>query len=73
MSSLDKSTVKWFDSRKGYGFLVGIEKSDHQDIFVHYTEIENGDLSEGDSVTFELVNGKKGPSAKNLEIVAIAS
>ena len=53
--------VKWFDDRKGYGF---IEQDNGEDIFVHYSEIVGGgfkSLSEGDRVTFEVGEGRKGP------------
>lgn len=59
--------VKWFNSKKGYGF---IRKEDNdQDIFVHYTSIE-GDgykaLQEGEEVQFEMVEGPKGLQAHNV-------
>jgi len=58
--------VKWFDPRKGYGFIVGIEG---QDVFVHYSAIL-GDgfryLKDGETVDYELVQGDKGDQAKNV-------
>ena len=58
--------VKWFNPRKGYGFIA---TEDGRDIFVHYSSI-SGDgyktLVEGDSVTFELVEGEKGLRAENV-------
>lgn len=58
--------VKWFSNVKGYGF---IEQEGGQDVFVHYSSIQ-GDgyktLEEGDTVTFEIVQGEKGPQASNL-------
>ena len=60
-------TVKWFNDSKGYGF-VQAEGSD-RDVFVHYTAI-GGDgfktLSEGQKISFELVEGPKGPQAANV-------
>ena len=60
--------VKWFDNRKGYGF---IEQEDGQDVFVHHSGI-NGtgfkSLNEGDNVTFDVEQGKKGPSAVNVTV-----
>ena len=59
-------TVKWFDEKKGYGF---ISDSDGRDIFVHYTNIGGEGfktLAQGDEVTFEIVEGEKGPKAENV-------
>lgn len=61
--------VKWFDDRKGYGF---IEQEDGPDVFVHYSGITgNGfkSLGEGDRVSFEIEQGEKGPAAINVTIV----
>ncbi len=62
-----QGTVKWFNSSKGYGFITSAEVQ--EDVFVHYTAIE-GDgyksLEEGDEVTFNIVEGKKGPTAANV-------
>lgn len=59
-------TVKWFSAQKGYGF---IECEDGQDIFVHFSAI-TGDgyksLEEGQKVQFEIVDGEKGPQAKDV-------
>jgi len=58
--------VKWFNPRKGYGFIA---TDDGRDIFVHYSSI-SGDgyktLAEGDDVTFEIVKGEKGLRAENV-------
>ena len=59
-------TVMWFDEKKGYGF---ISDSDGRDIFVHYTNIGGEGfktLAQGDEVTFEIVEGEKGPKAENV-------
>lgn len=61
--------VKWFNDRKGYGF---IEQEDGLDVFVHYTGINGSGfktLQEGDKVTFEIEEGNKGPSAINVTVV----
>jgi len=62
-------SVKWFDDRKGYGF---IEQEDGADVFVHHSGI-TGDgfksLKEGDKVSFDIEEGKKGPSAVNVTVV----
>ncbi|MCK9222619.1 MAG: cold-shock protein [Limnochordia bacterium] len=59
-------TVKWFDARKGYGF---IEQPNGEDVFVHFSAIiEDGfkTLEEGQEVEFEIVMGEKGPQAANV-------
>ncbi len=55
--------VKWFNDRKGYGF---IEQEGGKDVFVHYTAIEgdgSNTLTEGQKVEFEITQGAKGPQA----------
>jgi CspA family cold shock protein len=61
-------TVKWFSEQKGYGF---IEQEDGPDVFVHHSAINTagGALNEGDSVTFDIEQGQKGPSATNVTVV----
>jgi CspA family cold shock protein len=63
-----EGTVKWFNPRKGYGFIAA---EDGKDIFVHYASIE-GDgyktLNEGDPVTFEIVEGEKGLRAEHVTL-----
>ena len=58
---MDVGTVKWFDSKKGFGFIKGEQEG--QDIFVHYSNIE-GDgfrsLKNGESVEYELIESEKG-------------
>ena len=58
--------VKWFDNRKGYGF---IEQEEGPDVFVHHSGINATgfkSLNEGDSVTFDVEQGQKGPAAVNV-------
>ncbi len=60
---MPKGTVKWFNPRKGFGF---ISSDSGPDVFVHYTQIEGeGDkkLKEGDTVEYEIVPGEIGPRA----------
>jgi len=58
--------IKWFNESKGFGFIT---REDGVDVFVHYTAIQgNGfkTLSEGQSVSFEIADGPKGPKAINV-------
>jgi CspA family cold shock protein len=60
-------TVKWFNSSKGYGFIVPDEGGN--DLFVHHSEIKTegfASLNEGQKVQFEIGQGKKGPCATNV-------
>jgi CspA family cold shock protein len=61
-----EGTVKWFNPRKGYGFIA---TSDGRDVFVHYSSVSDEGyktLVEGDAVTFEIVEGEKGQRAENV-------
>jgi len=67
---LTKGTVKWFNSRKGYGFVTS---ENNEDIFVHYSGIKGeGDefkiIYEGDKVEFNVVDGQKGPQASDVVV-----
>ena len=61
-----RGKVKWFDPKKGYGFIVGPAE---QDVFVHYSQIQ-GDgfrsLKDGENVEYELVQGDKGWQARTV-------
>jgi CspA family cold shock protein len=64
--SMVQGTVKWFNESKGYGFIT---RDDGDDVFAHYSAIDgNGfkTLSEGDTVSFDVVEGDKGPKAINI-------
>ncbi|AND84687.1 cold shock domain-containing protein [Clostridium tyrobutyricum] len=62
-------TVKWFNSEKGYGFITG---EDGKDVFAHFSQI-NVDgyktLEEGQKVSYDVVQGQKGPQAENISIL----
>ena len=60
-----KGTVKWYNDRKGYGFISG---DDEKDIFVHRNSLEEGTyINEGDHVEYEVEASDKGPNAKNVK------
>ena len=62
-----EGTVKWFSDQKGYGF---IEQDGGGDIFVHHSAIDMPgfkSLVEGDRVSFEVGEGRKGPAAQNVK------
>ena len=64
-----KGTVKWFDSKKGYGFIIA---EDGKEVFVHYTGIVKEGfktLTEGQLVEYELGTGEKGEQAINVTVV----
>jgi len=60
--------VKWFNVERGYGF---ISCDDGTDVFAHHSQIKekgtNKDLHEGESVSFSIQDGEKGPTATNIE------
>jgi CspA family cold shock protein len=63
-------TVKWFDNERGYGFISANEGND---VFLHHSQVkEKGndkDIHEGESLTFDIEEGKKGPAAINVQKV----
>ena len=68
-AAMANGIVKWFNDRKGYGF---IEQEDGPDVFVHHTGINGAgfkSLQEGDRVTFDIEEGRKGPAAVNVTVV----
>ena len=63
-------TVKWFDAKKGYGFISDTATEDSKDYFVHFSEIQVEGfktLEEGQKVEFEIGEGTKGAVAKNVK------
>ena len=60
-----KGTIKWFNQRKGYGFIRG---EDGKDIFVHRTDVPAGTiLNEGDNVEYKIETTEKKPRATNIK------
>ncbi len=63
---MEEGTVKWFDNKKGFGF---IEREDGEDVFVHFSAINiegYKTLNEGQKVQFEIEDGPKGKQASNV-------
>ena len=65
---MPEGQVKWFNEKKGYGFIL---QDGGKDIFVHYTAIQDGIkiLKEGQRVRFEIEKAPKGQQAKNVQII----
>ena len=66
----NRGAIKWFDSKKGFGF---IERPDGADLFVHFSDIEGGldqRLDEGQLVDYEIGPGRKGPQAQKVRLLA---
>jgi CspA family cold shock protein len=64
---MSEGTVKWFNESKGFGF---IEQDNGADIFVHFSAIQSSGfktLNEGQRVSFDVTQGKKGPAAENVK------
>ena len=69
MADRQKGTVKWFNERKGFGF---IEREEGSDVFVHFSSINSDGfktLKDGQAVEFTLVNNDKGESAGDVVVV----
>ena len=69
MAERVRGTVKWFNGEKGYGFIA---QANGQDLFVHYSEIQSKgfrSLNEGDTVEFEVTDGKKGKQASAVKVL----
>ncbi len=66
---MNTGKVKWFNAVKGFGFITSDEG---KDVFVHYSRLNmNGFkvLEQGQSVTFDIENGEKGPQATNVTVI----
>ncbi len=69
MPSRETGSVKWFDAKKGFGFIT---RENQEDVFIHFTGII-GDgyriLKDGQRVEFDIIEGKKGLEARNLSVI----
>ena len=64
-----EGVVKWFDPKKGYGFVDG---DGQPDVFIHHTSFKNKGmriLNQGDKISFEIVQGEKGPRAEDIAVI----
>jgi CspA family cold shock protein len=67
MLAMSEGIVKWFNEKKGFGFIAS---DDGTDVFVHFSAIQDSGfktLAEGQRVSFDVERGKKGPSAVNVK------
>ena len=68
MADRETGTVKWFNGKKGYGFIT---RENGDDIFVHFSDIESDgykSLDDGDSVDYTVTDGEKGKQAKEVKL-----
>jgi len=66
---MSEGTVKWCNEQNGFGF---IEKTEGGDVFVHFSAIQASGfktLAEGQRVSFDIAQGKKGPAAENVKLL----
>ncbi len=67
---MQQGTVKWFNAKKGYGFILS---EDEKEIFVHFSALNMDgfkELKDGEKVEYEIVDGDKGPQASNVSRLA---
>lgn len=63
---MEKGTVKFFNGDKGFGFIT---MENGKDVFVHQNDLNDLKIKEGDKVSFNTKEGKKGPNAVNIELI----
>ena len=69
---MTKGTVKFFDSKRGFGFITAQTENGELDVFAHYSQIQSDgfkSLNEGDKVQFEIMETEKGLQADNISLV----
>ena len=67
---MQQGTVKWFNAKKGYGF---ISDEEGKDVFVHFSALNMDgfkELKDGEAVEFEVIEGEKGPQAANVSRIS---
>ena len=62
---MNNGTVKFFNDSKGFGFITS---ESGEDVFVHISALDGLSINEGDNVTFEIVDGKRGKAASNVQL-----
>ncbi len=63
---MQEGTVKFFNETKGFGFITPVNGG--SDVFVHISDLK-GEIREGDKVTFDVQDGRKGPNAVNVTVL----
>jgi len=64
---MSNGTVKFFNTEKGFGFIIPDDGS--KDVFVHVNGLNGNTINEGDKVSYDVEEGKKGPNAVNVQVI----